>query len=340
MHRSASNLFHSALLRLTILYLLIIAIISVTFSIGLYRVSSAELARSINRPISRELRDILSSQESLYQLRVERQTQYSEAIDRLRSNLFFLNLLIIIGGGGLSYLLAKRTLLPIEKAHEAQSRFTSDASHELRTPITAMRVETELTLTDPKLTIPMARKQLESNIEELDKLTALSENLLELARLNGGELLKEQIDLKEVAKAALSRLKIKANKKKQNVVLNGISIAVPANFETLTEAVVVLLDNAIKYSPEKSEINLIISAVSRHTAELSVSDEGPGVPKNEQRNIFDRFYRLDSSRAHAANTGFGIGLSLAKTIVDEHGGSIIVKNNHKAGATFTLRLPR
>src|SRR5690606_24889873 len=115
---------------------------------------------------------------TLEQFVIERDEVIASARQRLLSTLVLLNAFIAIGGGFLSYYLARRSLQPIEEAHEAQSRFSADASHELRAPITAMRAEAELTVTEPKLTLTLARSQLESNIEALDKLTALSDGLL------------------------------------------------------------------------------------------------------------------------------------------------------------------
>ncbi len=124
---ASRNLFHNASLRLSATYLLIIIFISLLFSIGLYRVSSDELERSIGGPITAQERRFFGDnrQEVIAEILEQRQEELSQALVRLRSNLIVINLIIIVAGGGISYLLARRTLKPIEEAHEAQSRFTA-----------------------------------------------------------------------------------------------------------------------------------------------------------------------------------------------------------------------
>ena len=180
----SNNIFHAASLRLSGLYLMIIMAISLIFSVSFYRVTSVEIERGVHRPgpISEMIR---SSRLDLVDDFMKEQNETIESgRHRLLNSLIIMNVLVFVSGGFLSYLFARRSLRPIEEAHNAQLRFTADASHELRTPITAMRIETELTLTEPKLSLDQAKEQLVSNIEELDKLTALSESLLSLSTLS------------------------------------------------------------------------------------------------------------------------------------------------------------
>src|SRR6056297_4167060 len=124
--KSRESLFENASLKLTSLYLVIIVFISTLFSIGLYRVSSDELSRSLNRPISIQERRVFGDvRETLDTIKQNRVDDLEEAQSRLRRNLVFVNIVILVSGGGVSYLLARRTLEPIEKAHLAQSRFTA-----------------------------------------------------------------------------------------------------------------------------------------------------------------------------------------------------------------------
>ena len=332
-------LFLDATLKLTAIYLAIIMVISLLFSIGLYRVSTQEIERSIRRdsPLSRVVRT--RNLELVNELIEEQEEAIAEAHARVRSSLVLINLSLLVAGGIVSYVLARRTLTPIEEAHEAQSRFTSDASHELRTPITAMRAETELTLTDDKLTLTKAKQQLQSNIEELDKLTELSEGLLQLAKIDEHGIEKSSASLKQVVEQARENVLQKSSKKQQTInVADFSNIHIHANYASIVQLVTILLDNAVKYSPETSKISVAVSK-RKANAVITVADKGVGIKAREIPHIFDRFYRADSSRTKTDGDGYGIGLSLAKAITDLHGGTISVKSTPQKGSTFTITLP-
>ena len=218
-----NNIFHLASVRLTTAYLLIIMIISLLFSISFYRVTSLEIERGIRRqgPIGQIIR---TARIDLLEDFIKEQNEViAISKHRLRNNLVLTNIFIFVFGGFLSYYFARRSLKPIEDAHEAQRRFTADASHELRTPIAAMRIETELTLTEPKLTLEQAKIQLKSNLEELDKLTTLSEGLLSLSRNEQDKLETNKIDLKVLLDQAVSRVQKAVNKKQQTLVISKFS---------------------------------------------------------------------------------------------------------------------
>ena len=335
-----SDIFKSASLKLTSLYLIIIMSISLLFSVGFYKVSSDEIVRGIRRqPIS--VRNIIQTRNAdvLNEIIDNQNDAILIAKARLQASLLLINLFILVGGGMLSYYLARRTLKPIEDIHEAQSRFTADASHELRTPIAAMRLENELSLTDDKLTLSKAKEQLKSNIEELDKLTSLSENLLKLARLDNEGLEKNNTKVIDIVNAAIDRVKETTEQKKQIVKIKKLDKGyINANADSVTEALVTLLDNASKYSPSKSEV-VISTKRTKSYIEFSIKDEGIGISEEDQKLIFDRFYRADNSRQKNDVSGYGIGLSIAKSVAELHGGSIIVKSKINKGSTFTLSIP-
>lgn len=333
------NIFHSASVKLAGLYLVIILVISFLFSGWLYNVSLYQIKQSIIRAPG-PLHRLLLEEDPEFAQELRRSQQ--EAIDEARAYLIYqlvvLNIIIAIAGGAMSYYLARRTLKPIEEAHEAQSRFTADASHELRTPITAMRTETEITLTDPKLTLADAKAQLESNIEELDKLTALSENLLKLSRLDDQAVELSTISLREVASQAIGRASPHAEKKKQLITSKVPEIMMNGNSVTLVEALVILLDNAIKYSPEKTTINLSAKQ-QKQMVRISVTDRGVGIAAIDIPRIFERFYRADQSRTKNKVDGYGIGLSIVQATAQAHGGTVQVKSTPGKGSTFILTLP-
>lgn len=315
--------------------------ISLIFSFALYRVSSQEIDRGLS------IKKIPTSQiidprraEVIYELRETQQKLADEARIRLKANLLGLNLFILVSGGLVSYLLARKTLKPIEEAHEAQSRFTADASHELRTPITAMRIETELTLTEPDLDLKQAKDQLQSNIEELDKLNNLSESLLKLSNFENNGLVKEAVSVDHLINQAIERVTKKAQQKNQDIAAkNIVKSQLHVNQQSIVEAIVTLLDNAIKYSPNKSEIK-VTTKKQKNNIQINIVDKGLGIDQNEQQYIFDRFYRADSSRCKTEDDcGYGIGLSIARTVAEAHKGTVSVKSTPGKGSTFTLQLP-
>jgi two-component system, OmpR family, sensor histidine kinase CiaH len=335
-----SNIFYNASLKLSSLYLIIIMCISLIFSVGFYQVASGELERGIRRqpgPVSQLFKT--RNTDLLQDLRQEQDEAVAIAKARLQASLLFINLFIFVGGGMLSYYLARRTLKPIEDIHEAQSRFTADASHELRTPIAAMRLENEIALTDDSLTLRKAKQQLQSNIEELDKLTSLSEGLLQLARLDNDTLQKSNTKVVQIVQSAVERVIGNAEAKKQIIKTKKIDKGtISVNENATIEALVTILDNAIKYSPEKSEI-IVETNRTKTQIDFSVTDKGIGISPIDQTLIFDRFYRADNSRQKNDTPGYGIGLSIAKSVVESHGGSISVKSTVGKGSKFTLTFP-
>jgi two-component system sensor histidine kinase CiaH len=334
-------MFHKASLRLATFYLAIIMAISLFFSFNLYHVSVQEFDRQLGRQ-NNFLQDF-SGFPSNFEQRFfrERQMEFSDAKGRVLSRLILINLLILLGGGILSYYLAKLTLRPIEEAHDAQSRFTADASHELRTPIAAMRSEIEVALMNSKLTLPQAKELLNSNLEELEKLTALSEGMLSLARLENQEAVMQPVDIEALCKAAISQTLPLAEQK--NIL---ITSDIQPNLKTvgdnagLTEVLVILLDNAIKYSPNNTEVTLSAKSDQKQIL-LVVTDQGQGIKSAELPHIFERFYRADVSRSKSENepNGYGLGLSIAKRMVKMHNGTISAKSKLKHGTIMTVKLP-
>lgn len=335
---------HKNSLKLAGIYLLILMFISLLFSANVYKLSSDEFRRGLRTPPGRAaIFDELPSdleQQARDEFRQERLEQYSEAKNHMLKRLILVNLFILAGGGALSYYFAVRTLRPIEEAHEAQSRFTADASHELRTPLTAMRAETEVALMDSKLTLPKARRILESNVEELDRLTGLTEGLLMLAQGENGALHTKSELLSPVIQTAVDKVLPLAEKKHILINFSPVEkIKVQGEQASLAEAFVVLLDNAIKYSPEKTEVTVSITQESKCVF-VKITDQGMGIKSSELPHIFDRFYRADSARSKQSSGGYGLGLAIAKNIIDKHRGNISVNSKTGEGTTFTVQLPR
>lgn len=328
-------MFKSAALRLTVGYLAIIMALSIGCSVALYHVSSNELANSAKRPV--DLYNVVFGPDNATEINNLRLHQLENDRNRLKVSLLLFNIAVLTVGGGVSYLLARRTLRPIEEALEMQKRFAGDASHELRTPLTAMQTEIEVALRSPELTEKEAINLLKSNLEEVGKLKSLSEGLLTLATTDAGGVAQEEISVAQfidkaidrTAKSALRR-KIRLKRKVQDTVLLG-------NPQQLTSLIAILLDNAIKYSPPNSDV-IIEAKLSNKQVQISVTDHGQGIAASDLPHIFERFYRADTSRTKNSAQGYGLGLAIAKKITDIHGGSVEVKSTLGKGSTFRVNL--
>lgn len=329
------HMFQSATLKLTAWYLAIIMAVSLLFSIAIYQINYHEVnvrLENLQRGITSQfgtqtLQSFISGTDLL-------QVQSDQAALQMLISLLYINIFVLVAGGAGSYFLARRTLRPIEEAHEAQSRFTSDASHELRTPLTAIKAEIEVALRDKVIDPVEARELLESNLEEVDKLIQLSEMLLSLSRLDYDTLTKQKLDLPEVLKAALKPHKSVIKRfditTRKNAYVEGDKAAI-------IELMTILIDNALKYSPERSKISIRMFQRMR-TIGFEISNSGPKIDEKALPHIFDRFYRGDTSRTNSTKNGYGLGLAIAKKIIDVHEGDIFVQSA-KEKTTVTFYLP-
>lgn len=333
-------MFHSATLKLTGWYLLILMTISLIFSIVIYNITSNELGDRLEQLQSRFERtnliipyDSSTHNPGYTAFRID---QDARARANLLVSLFYVNLLILIAGGAGSYLLARRTLRDIESAHEAQSRFTSDASHELRTPLAAMKSEIEVTLRDKNAPKSELREALESSLEEVNKLTELSQVLLQLARSEHSGLEMSSIALPAVVKSIVKRYDKPS--KRIEVKTTSTLPQVNANRASIEELVTILVDNALKYSPHDSLVSIRLSRRNGKVA-FEITNTGKGISAEDLPHIFDRFYRADSSRTGGSKSGYGLGLALAKQIVEVHNGELSASSAPNHATTFTVLLP-
>ena len=334
------KLVHSAAVKLTLWYLAIIMGLSLIFSFSLYRISTFELGRGFRRQalFFNQLRPAPRLLPLPPNLERERLASLEEGRDRLRNDLVIFNLAVLVLGGAASYLLARWTLQPIEDAMEGQNRFTADASHELRTPLTAMQTEIEVALRDSRLSKQAAVDLLRSNLEEVAKLRSLSDGLLRLASGDGRELPQQQLELRSVARQAIERVAPLAKSKQIQLTDKVAVLPVIGDAPSLAELITILLDNAIKYSPAKTAVKVTGQRQGKW-AQLTVSDQGPGIKASDLPRIFDRFFRADPARSRHRVDGHGLGLSIARQIAGWHGGSLEAHSRPGQGAAFVLKLP-
>lgn len=332
----ATHVSWTPALKLTAWYLGFIMLLSLTFSIFVYQVSLSELERGLRRPTTSGPMLYFGSESSYNAFRLERLHQGEVNI---RANLFTFNLIILVAGGGLSYFFARRTIRPIEEALEAQTRFTADASHELRTPLAVMQTETEVALRNKQLTISDARSVLKSNLEEVIRVRSLVDGLLRLARNSGAIEKAVKVDLAKAAAEALDRVEKPARAKSINLESELKKITVSGDRENIVELLVILLDNAIKYSASGKTVWLKTYSDGKQ-AVLMVADEGEGIESTQLDHIFERFYRADTSRSKQKVEGFGIGLSIVRQIAEAHGGLIEAHSELGVGSTFLVKIPK
>lgn len=232
-----------------------------------------------------------------------------------------------------------QTFSRLEDAFERLRRFTSDASHELRTPLTAIRSIGETAL-QQQAASPECRETIGSMLEETDRLVQTVESLLLLSRTDGAALQKDPVEIGTLLTDVVEFLSVLAEEKQQQIVFRqNTSLVIPADPCMLRRAFLNLVDNAIKYSPEQTTIQISLSRNVDGTTVVEVSDHGPGIPDDEKERVFDRFYRLDNGRSREKG-GTGLGLSITKAAIEAHGGTISLHNAPDGGTLFRITFPQ
>lgn len=323
-------MFKEARIKLTAWYLLIIMVISISFSGVIFGIMSREIERFIHAPRFRAEEISREDQEALL----------TESRNKLIVYFAQINGIIFLVSGTLGYVLAGKTLSPIQKMLEEQKRFVSDASHELRTPLTALKSMFEVGLRDKKMTLKEAKTLISEGIEESDKLKKLSDSLLELARENTEKQTTETetVRVSEAIEEAIKKIGVKAEKKNIGLSYKGNGTKIKGNKDKLSEVLVILLDNAVKYSPEGSFVRVEAREV-KNSVKIKVKDQGQGISKDDLPHIFERFYRSDRARSKNEEGGYGLGLAIAKKIVEEYRGQILVKSEINKGSEFEISFP-
>jgi signal transduction histidine kinase len=192
-------------------------------------------------------------------------------------------------------------------------------------------------LRNKSLNVAESKELLSSNLEEISKLEALSNGLLKLAQHDQNKLPKETVEVKPVIASAVARLDTVMKQREMKLKQQLTDFKVTGDSESLVELLVVLLDNAIKYSEPKTTVT-ISTRTHGHYGYLSVADQGRGIKASEIPHVFERFYRADDSRSKTQTDGYGLGLSIAQKVAEAHDGVISVQSTPGKGSTFTLKL--
>ena len=239
------------------------------------------------------------------------------------------------------YWLARRNILPISQMYERQKQFTADASHEMRTPLAVMKLAVQGLREDEDSRLSeFAKESVEMLSSEADRLSRLTENLMTLARSDEDNLpaYTEQVDMTALCHKVAAQLALLAEQK-QIVLKQEIQadLSVYGDELALSRLLIILIDNALKYSSAKTTVTLRGARVKAQMV-IEVRDEGCGISDEDKQRIFDRFFRVDKARSRSQG-GLGLGLSLAWAIVHQHGGSIEAFDNQPQGTVMYVQLP-
>jgi signal transduction histidine kinase len=231
----------------------------------------------------------------------------------------------------------------LKELERLKSQFLSLVSHELRTPLASIKASAEVLLSTASPGLPEAHLRLLRNVDRSsDRLSALITDLLDLVRLEGGrlELHRERLDLRQIADEAAATVRPLADGRGQSirVELAPDACYVDGDRRRLEQVALNLLTNAVKYGPSDATIQLAVAPVPIGRVRLSVRDEGSGIPPDEQRRIFERFYRRETEQTRRT-TGTGLGLPIARALAELHGGSLELGSEPGGGTTFLVTLP-
>jgi len=337
-------MFHSARIKLTLWYLLILVIISAAFSLTLYRLLIKEFDRfSRMQKLRFEHRLDIEVLPQPNRIQINRnypppdEELIKETKERLSLFLIIINIFILTVAGGLSYFLAGKTLQPIKKMVDEQSYFITDASHQLRTPITALKSSLEVSLRDKNLTLPEAKKIIMDNLIDTNQLQSLSDSLLQLSQYQPSNttIQLEKVDLNSTINEAINKIKQISREKNITISYSGKKTYIQGNRFGLVDLFIILLDNAIKYSPIKSLIKIDFKGADKALTVL-IKDHGVGIAERDLPRVFERFYRSENVRLQKQTKGFGLGLAIAKRIVDVHKGKIIIESQKNQGTTVSV----
>ncbi|MFT5291178.1 MAG: two-component system phosphate regulon sensor histidine kinase PhoR [Planctomycetota bacterium] len=235
-----------------------------------------------------------------------------------------------------------RDVTDLRRLEAVRRDFVSNVSHELKTPLTAMRGYTEAILEDEDMPPELRRSFLEKACKNTERLTAIVSDLLSLSRLESDEtdLVLEPMDPAELTQAVFQDLHDLAESRQTTLVLeeDDQGPRVQADPQALGMAISNLVSNAIQYSPENGVVRVVVSSDVTEVR-LDVIDQGPGIPLHAQERIFERFYRIDKARSRKLG-GTGLGLSIVRHAMSAQGGRVELESEHGHGCRFSLFLPR
>jgi two-component system sensor histidine kinase SenX3 len=244
-----------------------------------------------------------------------------------------------VGGGGLVLLLVEDQT-ESRRVEEIRRDFVANTSHELKTPVGALALLAE-TVEDAADDPEAVRRFAGRMRQEAARLTNLVQDMITLSRIQAAEPIPDPVPVKldVVVAEALDRCRMRASARGIELVATGThGLSVMGEEDLLITALRNLLENAVAYSPDKTRVDVSTKLTAGDSVEISVADQGIGIPERDRERIFERFYRVDPARSRATG-GTGLGLAIVKHVTAAHGGQVTVESTEGAGSTFTLRLP-
>lgn len=319
----------SAVMKMTLWYVVLTMALSLSFSVVIYHYAADELSEGLHSQYS----ELQAS--SHHHIKYSGQ-EFAFWSERLMMVFVYFNLTVLILASTISYFLAKKTLRPLEESHNAQIRFTALASHELRTPLTAMRADTESILMNHSDDAVLLKRTLNANLADLERLELLANHLLEVSRIRTKKTDNYQkFDLVEIMNSSIEQAKrvypskkLVINFKHQPLYIFGDPMAMQLVISTI-------LDNSIKYSGTKPQIDIRLVRHSQ-SIEINIKDNGMGITKGDLPYVFKPFFR--SNNLNSLN-GYGLGLSIAKEVIESHKGKIKITSPNQKGTVVEIILP-
>ena len=325
--------FAAARLKLTFLYLAIITAIVVVLSSFLYEfhahdVSSLEHRRSVAR-LSEDGRG-------------DERAGFGEYVERLGRTIVLADIVTVVVGGALSWLLAAQTLRPIKESVEGEQRFFANAAHDLRTPLAVMRTEAEVALRSRDPDGEAARKVIASSLEEIQRMAEMVEQMLSLAQSGGARRVDRtvfrQLDIAELAREVTARM---ARRAEDRGVRLRVEAAEPSRVSgdrfSLERCLSNVLENAVCYTPAGGSVSVSVQRRGGRVL-LRVTDTGIGISAEDLPHVVEPFYR--GSRARGVHEGgAGLGLTIARAAMDEHRGTLEIESRPGEGTTISLGFP-
>lgn len=327
---SFKDRFRRSLIKLTFLYVAILALILFLSSSIIYSAFSSRLDRRFNA-VRTERPELLQLPEP---------TNADDVRNDLIQSIILVNGVLLLSAGIASYWLAKWSLNPVKEAYEKQKRFLSDASHELRTPLTILHTDLENELADNSVQ-GVTRKRAESNLEEVERMSRLVSDLLTVSRQDEKiPVNKTKVNLTALVLHVIEHLQPVAGE--HEVLLKFIQpehpVKIMADEDQLFRAVNNIVKNGIIYNRPRGKVEIKLID-KKKSAQITITDTGIGISKIDLNKIFERFYRTDESRSRQTG-GSGLGLSIARSAIERLGGKIHVSSELNSGTAVNLEFPK
>lgn len=305
---------------------------------GVVRASPAAYAFGLVRGYTVAQEDLLQMIRSVRATGVTEECRLEIGRGNSNSGVVVLDMRVAILGDEYVLMLAEDQT-EIVRAQSVRSDFVANVSHELKTPVGAIRLLSEAI--DDAADDPEAIRHFTRSLhKESERLTALVQDIMELSRLQGTDVVTagQPIDLERVVGEAVDRNRLTAQSREIRIVSGGkVQAQAFGDADLLTTALRNLIDNAIRYSPPGTRVGIGVRERDG-MLQISVTDQGPGISEEEQDRIFERFYRVDAARSRQTG-GTGLGLSIVKHVMQQHGGEVTVWSREGQGSTFTLSMP-